>query len=448
METFDPTRAQADPTRAQADLTPSLVNLTPSQVKKERLAKRLLWIMIALAAAVIVAAGAAWIPVPYVIQSPGPTVNVLGTQGDTPVLELAQSGDEGVFELPDDGGSEGELLMVTVSSLGSPGTTARLGNVVAAWLSPAKTVTPYADLYAPETTAEQVAEAGAAQMESSHSAAAIAALEYLGVPMDTTMTVAGFSEGTKAADALEVGDVLVSITTPDGVVHPVDKPSVPFRLLETVPPKSILKVTILRDGEEVTVDVPTVAAADIGAKPPADEDEDEGADEGDRGEGDGGEDDHAEADGDEGDGDEDEQTEETSSRMGVYLTADTDLPLDVTIHLERIGGPSAGLAFALGIIDELTPGGIVGDDVVAATGALDFAGNVVPIGGVKQKMYGAVRDGARWFLAPKDNCDQVVGNIPDGLDVIAVSTLTEGVEAVEGIADGNTADLPRCEPQK
>ena len=70
------------------------------------------------------------IPVGYVIQDAGPTVNVLGSQGDTPVLEFSQSGDytEHVVreKVPDDG----QLRMVTVSSLGGPGTTVRVGDVV------------------------------------------------------------------------------------------------------------------------------------------------------------------------------------------------------------------------------------------------------------------------------------------------------------------------------
>lgn len=383
---------------------------------RERLSRRFLWVgtvTIFVAALVLVVA---WIPVPYVIQSAGPTVNVLGSQGDAPVLELAQSGEsdggEGeAFSIPEYGGSSGELLMVTVSSLGAPGTTTRIGNVVAAWFNPGDTIARYSDLYAPETTAEDISQAGAAQMESSHSAASIAALEYLGVPMDTTLIVAGFAEGSAAADAFKVGDILVSITTVDEVVHLVDTPSVPFRLMEVTPPGSIVKVTVLRDGKELVVDVPTTSASQVGL----------------------------------GTADEEDEGEETGSRMGIYLSADTELPLDVTIHLERIGGPSAGLAFALGIIDELTPGGILGQEVVAATGALDFSGNVLPIGGVKQKMYGAVRDGAKWFLVPQANCDAVIGNIPGGLRVVPVATLSDGVAAVESITEGNAEGLARCE---
>jgi PDZ domain-containing protein len=59
-------------------------------------------------------------------------------------------------------------------------------------------------------------------------------------------------------------------------------------------------------------------------------------------------------------------------------------------------------------------------------------------------MAGALRDGATWFLAPADNCDEVVGHVPDGLDVVKVSTLHEAREAVEAIGAGETGDLPTC----
>ena len=199
------------------------------------------------------------IPVGYVIQDAGPTVNVLGSQGDTPVLEFSQSGDytEHVVreKVPDDG----QLRMVTVSSLGGPGTTVRVGDVVRAWFSPSTAVIPYSDLYAPETTAEDVAEAGAVQMESSHSASAIAAMDYLGIPMETTMTVAGTVPGSGADGQLLEGDVLVSLQTPDGVVHEVDSPSVPFVLMENTPANSTIGVTVLRDGEIHKVDIVTAA---------------------------------------------------------------------------------------------------------------------------------------------------------------------------------------------
>ena len=68
-----------------------------------------------------------------------------------------------------------------------------------------------------------------------------------------------------------------------------------------------------------------------------------------------------------------------------------------------------------------------------------------PIGGLRQTMFGAVRDGASWFLAPVDNCDEVVGHEPQGLEVVAIEDLSQAVDVVEAIATGETADLPRCD---
>jgi PDZ domain-containing protein len=59
-------------------------------------------------------------------------------------------------------------------------------------------------------------------------------------------------------------------------------------------------------------------------------------------------------------------------------------------------------------------------------------------------MYGAVRDGARWFLAPSGNCDQVVGDVPAGLRVIAVSTLAEARDAIEAVGAGEGESLQTC----
>ena len=83
-------------------------------------------------------------------------------------------------------------------------------------------------------------------------------------------------------------------------------------------------------------------------------------------------------------------------------------------------------------------------DIFAGTGTIDEEGRVGPIGGIKQKMAGARSGGSDYFLAPVDNCPEVVGNVPSGLEVFAVSTFTDATNAVEGIASGRTSSLPRC----
>ena len=130
--------------------------------------------------------------------------------------------------------------------------------------------------------------------------------------------------------------------------------------------------------------------------------------------------------------------------IGVYAASTYDFPIDVQIQLPGVGGPSAGMMFALGIYDKLTPGELTGDEHIAGTGTIDGGGEVGAIGGIVQKMYGASAAGADWFLAPESNCSEVVGHIPSGLQVFSVGTLDDAITAVEAIADGETADLARC----
>jgi PDZ domain-containing protein len=81
----------------------------------------------------------------------------------------------------------------------------------------------------------------------------------------------------------------------------------------------------------------------------------------------------------------------------------------------------------------------------AGTGAITAEGKVEPIGGIAQKLVGAKDQGAEYFLAPAENCADVAGRVPDGLDVIKVATLAEARAAVEGIAAGqDPAAFPAC----
>jgi PDZ domain-containing protein len=123
-----------------------------------------------------------------------------------------------------------------------------------------------------------------------------------------------------------------------------------------------------------------------------------------------------------------------------------EFPIDVEIQLNDVGGPSAGMMFALGIVDMLTPGAMTGGERVAGTGSIDSDGTVGPIGGIRQKLWGALDADADWFLAPESNCDEVVGNVPDGLEVFAVGTLDEARSVVDAIAEGgDTSALRTCD---
>ena len=117
----------------------------------------------------------------------------------------------------------------------------------------------------------------------------------------------------------------------------------------------------------------------------------------------------------------------------------------VTMHVDSIGGPSAGMMYTLGLIDKLTPANESGGKTIAGTGTIDKDGRVGRIGGIALKMLGAKRDGATWFLAPASNCSDVAGRVPDGLRDVKVTTLDEAYQALVAIGKGQADDLPHCE---
>ncbi len=110
----------------------------------------------------------------------------------------------------------------------------------------------------------------------------------------------------------------------------------------------------------------------------------------------------------------------------VEQAADFRFPVQVKIDAGDIGGPSAGLAFALDVVDELGPDLDRGRKI-AATGELDLAGNVGTIGGIEQKTIGARDAGADLFLVPDENAADAKRAADGDLDVVAVSTFREAV---------------------
>jgi PDZ domain-containing protein len=135
---------------------------------------------------------------------------------------------------------------------------------------------------------------------------------------------------------------------------------------------------------------------------------------------------------------------EGNAIMGIYVDPTFDLPIDVTVAIDKVGGPSAGLMFSLGIMDKLTPEDELNGAKVAGTGTISASGDVGPIGGIRMKMWGAHDAGSQYFLAPVENCNEVKGNIPQGLNVFSVDTLDDAYQAIIAIGKGDTSSLPTC----
>ncbi|BCW59502.1 hypothetical protein StoSoilB20_28490 [Arthrobacter sp. StoSoilB20] len=326
--------------------------------------------------------GAAALPVPYVIESAGPTFNTLGKDGDKPVITIS-----GRESFP----ANGNLDLTTVVLTGGPKTPATIFDVFRAWMDSSKAIYPEELIYPKGTTAEQTVQEGEIAMETSQENAFAAALRELDIPFEQRLNVAGLSEASPAAGKIQEGDLLKSINgkaiTSMSVIQ--------AELAAGAGAPAV--VVVERKGAAVTETItPTRNSADRYV-------------------------------------------------LGVLLASDFTFPFDVSISLENVGGPSAGMMFALGIIDNLTPGDLTGGKHVAGTGTITADGAVGPIGGIAQKMIGARQQGATMFLAPAANCSDVVGHVPDGLQVVKVETLADANSAVERLGSGeDTAGLPTC----
>jgi Lon-like protease len=344
----------------------------------------------ALAVALVALLVITFLPTAYVVQQPGPVYDTLGSAPDADGDEIPLISVEGAETYP----TTGSLDLLTVQVVGNRERRPSWFELAMAWFDPSRAVLPIDQIFPPGQSTEERNEESAALMVDSQQEATAAALEELGYVVPSRITVYAVTPGSAAEGVLEEDDVILSV---DGRAV-TDAAQV--REAVAASQGAPVEIGIERDGAGRTVSVTPRA---------------------------------------------DDSTGETTWLLGIQLIADFDFPIDVTLQLDNVGGPSAGMMFALGIIDTLTPEDLTGGRRIAGTGTIDAAGTVGPIGGIRQKLYGAQGAGAEYFLAPESNCDEVVGHVPDGLRVFSVATLDDSMTALEAIRDGGDLDaLPTC----
>jgi PDZ domain-containing protein len=340
--------------------------------------------------------------VPYVALSPGPTVDTLGAvdrSGDacsdpaapapkpsgaspSPAAEPECQEVIQITGVPVSTG-KGQLRMVTVSVQSSM----TLVDAIRGWISGSEAVVPRKLIYPEDKTEQRVEQENKQEFENSQTSAETAALTELGYPVKVTVTEVA-ADGASAGQ-LNTDDI---IDTVDGT--PVTSTQKLLELIQAKPVGSVLNVGYTRGEARGNASITTKAGPD------------------------------------------------GTPRVGVGVKTVQPHPFDLTIKLDKIGGPSAGMMFALGIIDKIKSEDLTNGFVVAGTGTIDDEGNVGPIGGVTQKLYGAKDAGATVFLTPADNCAEAKTNVPDGLRLVKVSTLDEALAALAALPGGGP--LPSC----
>jgi PDZ domain-containing protein len=141
-------------------------------------------------------------------------------------------------------------------------------------------------------------------------------------------------------------------------------------------------------------------------------------------------------------------TDSISAAIAVakeHLSPELASKIKVEVSQDDVGGPSAGMMLTLGILEKASTSSLTGGKYIAGTGTIDGSGNVGPIGGIQFKLISAKRAGDNFFLAPRENCSEVIGHVPAGLSVFSVATIDEALNILKVIAsDGDTGKLPVC----
>ena len=140
------------------------------------------------------------------------------------------------------------------------------------------------------------------------------------------------------------------------------------------------------------------------------------------------------------------QAEDGRPLLGVRLSTKVRLPFEITIDSGRVIGPSAGLSYALEVLDVLTAGELTGGLKVAATGELHTNGSIGPVGGVAQKVVTVKRAGAKVFLVPKANEAEALSRASDGLRIVAVEDFEDALTALGSIQGSNAQALAHPSP--
>ena len=364
--------------KVQVELEKEVQTGIDNQLRRER--KRRLIALCSVLSVLILVGLLGFLPTSdYVVESPGPALNVNGKLKGKDIISVKNTN---IPTTP--------LAMTTVSVQGCDDKGITYWQLIKSELTSSDAVVERDNVCPKNISEKTVSQMNAAQMTGSQDSAVVAAWQLTKPDAKFTLTVEQ-AVTDSAKQAFKKGDKLVSIVDADSKSVQITNYKQLREVLEKMTPGKPIKVTIERDSATQEVSV-------LGAKP--------------------------------------EDSSRKGAMLGITLNVNPPAGHEVTYAVGGIGGPSAGMIFALDIAQRLEGKNYAGTTPVAGTGTIDLSGNVGAIGGIKQKMLGAKDEGYKVFLAPAANCADVVGNEPKGMTVIPVSTLSEARTAMQRVAAG------------
>lgn len=325
------------------------------------------------------------VPVPYVVYSKGRAYDVLGTRSDgKPLLEVS-----GIATYP----TTGQLRMTTVSVTRADASTSLPEAILAYWL-PRRDALPRDSVYEKGKSTEQVRTEERQMMDTSQQDAVVAALRSANQPVTEMPVVSAVTVSGPANERLQPGDLFLSV---DGTA--VGNPDDVRRLVQRHTAGDVVKLLVLRNRVETRVDVITTP----------------------------------------------NRKDPKSPVLGVEVGTGYRYAPVVNFGVNSdIGGPSAGLVFALGLYDRIAPEDLLAGRSVAGTGTINPSGAIGAIGGLQEKIAGAEEAGAKIFIVPAANCRDLAG-LDTKLNLIRANTLNEAIDGLRLAANPATADrVPRC----
>jgi Lon-like protease len=324
------------------------------------------------------------VPIPFVTWGPGGARDTLGEIDGKPMIQVS-----GIQTYP----TTGQLDMTIVSNTPVDSGLSLPQGLLYYWLAHRDSL-PRDSVYPPGKSAEQLQAEDTEMMETAKDDAVVAALRAANKEVTEMPVVNSVTIGGPAHTRLQPGDLIVSVSgepTPDS--ESVGRQVRQHRIGEHV------EFVVLRNDVQTEVEVTAVES----------------------------------------------NTQPGVAVVGVTVDTGYHYQPDISFELGRqIGGPSAGLVFAVAIYDKITAGALLEGKHVAGTGTITAIGDVGRIGGIQQKIAAAESEGATAFLVPAANCGDLAG-VQTEMTLIRVTTLRQAIGALHDLnRPDRIVSIPRC----